>query len=282
MEKCQSDRMPFVTGAAFEALQIAKRLCADKGSKLERGIGSASGSNFDRMDHSMRKNICSSGDQSPFTASPESQTVDSFLGYDYFNESPNSMNQGHRGAAYDRRSVNRKLWRRCENDVLDRSNSHINVDDVKIFTTPRKLIHSLQDLDDSGSGYSMQQVRRFRSPKTSAFTWTPTLMSEQNGLSQDMDHESNRDKKSSSGGDLFHGSSESVSSTEDVFTNKDVQLLPEVVHCIKPSQFQRVNVQENHSNSSRGIVCGIFVVLVAVILCLLLGGQDDYAILVPT
>ncbi|KAK4405013.1 protein SINE1 [Sesamum angolense] len=271
MEKCQSDRMPFVTGAAFEALQIAKRLCADKGSKLERGIGSASGSNFDRMDHSMRKNICSSGDQSPFTASPESQTVDSFLGYDYFNESPNSMNQGHRAAAYDRRSVNRKLWRRCENDVLDvslkdglfsditrgsdiisseyddfshnngdylenfagfvqvsaengvlsgntlspqRSNSHINVDDVKIFTTPRKLIRSLQDLDDSGSGYSMQTSKK------------------------DMDHESNRDKKSSSGGDLFHGSSESVSSTEDVFTNKDVQLLPEVVRMITPFLFQ--------------------------------------------
>ncbi|KAL0405070.1 UNVERIFIED_CONTAM: protein SINE1 [Sesamum radiatum] len=340
MEKCQSDRMPFVTGAAFEAMQIAKRICADKGSKLERGIGSTSGSNFDRMDHSMRKSIYSSGDQSPFTASPESQTVDSFLGYDYFNESPNSMNQSHQGAAYDRRSVNRKLWRRCENDVLDvslkdglfsdinrgsdiisseyddfshnngdylenfagfvqvsaengvlssnnlspqRSNSHINVDDVKIFTTPRKLIRSLQDLDDSGSGFSMQQVRRFGSPKTSAFAWTPTSMREQNGLSQDMDHESNRDKKSSSGGDLFHGSSESVSSTEDVFTNKDVQLLAEVVHCIKPSQFQRVNVQENHSNSSRGIVCGIFVVLVAVILCLLaLGGQDDYDILVPT
>ncbi|KAK4413107.1 protein SINE1 [Sesamum alatum] len=339
MEKCQSDRMPFVTGAAFEALQIAKRICADKGSKLERGIGSASGSNFDRMDHTMRKNICSSG-ESPYTLSPESQTVDSFVGYDYFIESPNSMNQGQQGAVYDRRSVNRKLWRRCENDVLDvslkdglfsditrgsdiissehedfshnngdylenfagfvqgsaengvlssntlspqRSNSHINVDDVKIFTTPRKLIRSLQDLDDSGSGFSMKHARRFRSPKMSAFAWTPTSMREQNGLSQDMDHESKRDKKSSSGGDLFHGSSESVSSTEDVFTNKNVQLSPEVVQCIKPSQLQRVDVRKNHSNSSRAIVSGLFVVLVAVFLCLLaLGGQDDYDILVPT
>lgn len=119
MEKCQSDRMPFVTGAAFEVLQIAKRICVEKCSKLERDIGSATDSNFGKKENARTRNACSSGDQSPFTASPESQTVDSFVGYDYFIESPNSMNQGHQSADYGRKSVNRRLWRRCENGVLD-------------------------------------------------------------------------------------------------------------------------------------------------------------------
>ncbi|XP_021828797.1 uncharacterized protein LOC110769175 [Prunus avium] len=35
MEKCQSDQMAYVKGAAFEVLQTARRIGADKGSKLE-------------------------------------------------------------------------------------------------------------------------------------------------------------------------------------------------------------------------------------------------------
>ncbi|KAI3471485.1 hypothetical protein Pfo_028135 [Paulownia fortunei] len=316
MEKCQSDRMPFVTGAAFEALQIAKKICAEKGSKLERDIGSVTGSNFGRSEKT-RRYVCSSGDQSPFTASPESQTVDSFAGYDYFIESPNSMNQGHQSFDYDCRSVNRRLWRRCENGVLDvslkdgifsnitqgsdimsseydefshsmeiilkilqRSNSHINVDDVKIFTTPRKLIRSLQDQDDFDSGFSKKQARRFRSPMTSAFAWTPTSIREQNGLPQDMNRENNGDKLSS-GDERFHGSSESVSSTEDVFSDKDLRLSAEVVPGNK-AQLQRVHVQKNH-NFTYSIVCGLLVVLFAVLLCLLaICDQDDHYIVVPT
>ncbi|KAK6124804.1 hypothetical protein DH2020_041455 [Rehmannia glutinosa] len=327
MEKCQSDRMPFVTGAAFEALQIAKKICAEKGSKLERDIGSASSSNFGRRDNTRRRNVCSSGDQSPYTASPESQTVDSFVGYDYFIESPNSMNVGHQGVDYDCRNVSRRLWRKCENGILDvslkdglfsnitqgsdimsseyddlshkrgdylenfsgfvqgsaengvvgsntpspqRSNSHINVDDVKIFTTPRKLIRSLQDLDHFDSGFSSKkQIRRFRSPMTSTFEWSPTSMREQNDLHQDMNCENNGDKLFY--GDELHGSSESVSSTKDVFGDRDLGLSAEVV----PGK-------ETRHNSAHNIVCGLFV-LFALVLCLLaIGDQEDHNILVPT
>lgn len=116
MDKCQSDRMPFVTGAAFEALQIAKRICAEK---CEKDTCSATGSNFSRRENGRRRNVCSSGDQSPFSASPESQTVDSFVGYDYFIESPSSVYQGHQNVGSDRRSVNRRLWRRGENGIVD-------------------------------------------------------------------------------------------------------------------------------------------------------------------
>ncbi|KAM1852412.1 hypothetical protein ACFX14_008501 [Malus domestica] len=51
MGKCQSDRMTYVSRAAFEALQTARRRAAGKGSKLEKAPGSASGSNFSRRDH---------------------------------------------------------------------------------------------------------------------------------------------------------------------------------------------------------------------------------------
>ncbi|KAG8371793.1 hypothetical protein BUALT_Bualt12G0000100 [Buddleja alternifolia] len=336
MEKCQSDRMPFVTGAAFEALQIAKRIsCAEKGSKFERVIGSATGSNFDRGDNGRRRNVCRSGDQSPLTASPESQTVDSFPGHDYFIESPSSMNQGHQGMGYDSRSVNRKLWQRCENEGLDVSlkdgifsytteesdmtsseydnfsynrrgylenfagfvqgsagnvvrsntlspqglNSHITADDVKIFTTPRKLIRSLQDLDDFNSGFSKKQSRKFKSPVVSTFTWKPTTRG-QNG-SEDKKRENDRDKDLSSGREQLHFSSESVSSTEDVSADKDVRPSLEVVPGNKP-RLQSVNVQKKHHNFARNIVCALPVLFAVFIGLLVIGDQDEKRILVPT
>lgn len=162
-----------------------------------------------------------------------------------------------------------------------RSNSHINVDDVKIFTTPRKLIRSLQDLDDFDTGFSEKQARRLRSPMTGTFALTPTSMHGQNGIPQDMNCENNKDKLSS-GGELFLGSSESVSSTEDVFSNKDLGFSAEVVPRNKPL-LQRVNARKNHHNSASRIVCGLFVGLFAVVLFLLaIGDQDDHYIIVPT
>lgn len=113
MEKCQYDRMPFVTGAAFEVLQNAKKIWSDRCSKLERDLGSVTGSNFGRRENIRMRNLCSS---ESLTASPESQTVDSFVGYDY---SPNSINHGHQSQGHSPKGVNRRLWRRCENGFLD-------------------------------------------------------------------------------------------------------------------------------------------------------------------
>ncbi|KAG6708608.1 hypothetical protein I3843_06G083800 [Carya illinoinensis] len=108
MEKCQSDRMAYVRGAAFEALQTARKISAMKGLNFENGPGSITGSNFSRREH--RRNFCSGGDRSPSSASPESQTLDSFIGYDSLGETPISMRQVPQNSDYDRRSVNRKLW----------------------------------------------------------------------------------------------------------------------------------------------------------------------------
>lgn len=109
MEKCQSDRMAYVRGAAFEALQTARRIAAMKGSNVENGPDSITGSNFSRRERS-RRDLWRAGDRSPSSVSPESQTLDSFLGYESFVESPISMTQISQNSEYDRRSVNRKLW----------------------------------------------------------------------------------------------------------------------------------------------------------------------------
>ncbi|XP_050369819.1 protein SINE1-like [Argentina anserina] len=109
MDKSQSDQMAYVAGAAFEALQTARRIAADKGPKLEKSH-SVSGSNFSRRDNSRRQNLSSAGDQSPSSVSPESQTLDSFREYESWVESPVAVGQVSHNSNYDSRSVNRKLW----------------------------------------------------------------------------------------------------------------------------------------------------------------------------
>lgn len=110
MEKCHSDQMAYVRGAAFEALQTAKRIAADNGSKFEKGPGSVTGSNFSRREHSRRRYLSSGGDRSPASVSPESQTLDSFIEYESWADSPISTRQVSQNSDFDRRSVNRKLW----------------------------------------------------------------------------------------------------------------------------------------------------------------------------
>lgn len=111
MEKCHSDQMAYVRGAAFEALQTAKRIAADKGSKFEKCPGSVTGSNFSRREQSRGRYLSSAGDRSPASVSPESQTLDSFIDYDEsWIESPISARQVSQNSDFDRRSVNRKLW----------------------------------------------------------------------------------------------------------------------------------------------------------------------------
>ncbi|XP_073133134.1 protein SINE1-like isoform X2 [Henckelia pumila] len=314
LEKCQSDRMPFVTGAAFEAVQIAKRICAEKGSKIERVSGSTTGSNFDGRENT-RRSVRGSRVQSPRTTSPESQTINSFLGYDYFTGSPISIKQDPGGMSDDRRSVNRKLWRRCENGVLDislkdgifssitrevdilkpesdefsdncsghtenfagflqrtnghaavrsttsspqRSNSTINPDDVKIFSTPRKLIRSLQDPDNFNSGFSKNQTGRFRN--STPITFDQMTASKLNGLSPAINPIN----------------SEENSSYSD--TPPSVNMIP-----INETPIQDADVRKGLQISARKIVCGIFLVLFAVVYRLLaIGDLADVNIPVPT
>ncbi|XP_027177414.1 protein SINE1 [Coffea eugenioides] len=330
MENCQSDQMAYVSGAAFEALQTARKICTEKSSKFEKDMVSVTGSNFDRRGNLRRRNLSDSGDQSPLTASPESQTINSFCGHDSFFDSPISTNQTSPDFAYDRRSVNRKLWSRCENGVLDvslkdgifsevtrrsamgssehdgfsdfsgdytdgfvgfcqtssrnrvarsatpspqRSRSLINVDSVKIFATPRKLIHSLQDQNEESSD-SDKPNRRFRSP-SSQYEMTPTSKYKQNGVHQMRGLEINGKGKSPTGSEALRGSSESVSSTQDIPAEDTTKPSPKL-------ELPRVDGLKGYWKPTRNTL-GILFVIFATILCfMLIDDQGEGYNLVPT
>ncbi|KAM7530220.1 hypothetical protein LguiB_033630 [Lonicera macranthoides] len=328
MEKRQSDQMAYVKGAAFEALQTAKRIAGENGSKFERDLGSISGSNFSMRENGRRRNL-SCDDRSPLTSSPESQTVDSFVGFDSLIESPISSSYASRGLDNEQRSINRELWRMYENSGVDaslkdgvfsevtrgsvvdnlenedfsdnhedyangfagflqgsprnvvrsttpspqRSRSHINVDNVKIFSSPRKLIRSLQE-NDANSNFSENQSPRFRSP---------TSKYDQNGLSNNRSYKLRREDNPSINDEQFHGSSESVSSTEDIPPKADLEMLPKVV-LGSTSESQSIDVRKDFSKSNFSLFCGLFIVILAVIVCVFLIDvhQDEGYNLVPT
>ncbi|XP_010470335.1 PREDICTED: uncharacterized protein LOC104750262 isoform X2 [Camelina sativa] len=229
MERCQSDQMAYVRGAAYEAMMTSKRIAGELESKMDKGCRSVTGSNFGRRH-------CPSNANGHFpddSLSPESQTVGSFSGYDSpVDSSPISHTSCN--SEYDRRSVNRKLWRpdqngggvdislkdglfsgitkgstnvsdsplvpydTCENgDEFEgflmqslRNNQlqntipspqlprRINAEDINIFTTPRKLISSLQYFDDADLDHSDIQSPTLRSrtrEKTIESQKTPKL-----------------------------------------------------------------------------------------------------------
>lgn len=145
MEKRRSDQMAYVKGAAFEALQTAKRIAGENGSQFERDSGSISRSNFSMRENGQRRNLSCGGDRSPLTSSPESQTVDSFVGFDSLIESPISSSYASRGLDNEQRSINRKLWRMYENGGVDISLK----DGVFSEVTRGSVVHNLENEDFS-------------------------------------------------------------------------------------------------------------------------------------
>lgn len=345
MEKCQSDQMAYVKGAAFEALQTARRIGADKGSKLEKGPGSVCGSNFIRRGHSRRRNLSSAGDQSPASMSPESQTLDSFVEYESLVESPISMSQASQNSIYDCRSVNRKLWS-CENGVVDvslkdglfseiargsaysngypensgnnefircegdcteefagflqrnprngasrstttsplRSRTPINVDNI-IFNTPRRLVHSLQDPSNVYSKSSEKRARRFRSLSMSEFDWSPNARYDQEGYSHGVNYECGENGSFYAGDEQFQGGPESVSSTDGIPVDADLQVSQEVVP-ENETETQMSGIKSARRKVAVKLLCGLSFALLAVAMPLLWindqgEGHEGYY-LVPT
>lgn len=97
--------------------------------------------------------------------------------------------------------------------LLQRSRSHISVDNVGLFTTPRKLIHSLQDLNDANSDFSEKQSRGIRTPASIKFERNPTPR--RNGYSREIFYDMKGNGDLCNGVEQFQGTSESVSSTDD-------------------------------------------------------------------
>ena len=161
---------------------------------------------------------------------------------------------------------------------FQRSRSQINVDNINIFSTPRKLIRSLQDPNDETPDFSEKQTRMFRSPSSSKFEWSPTSKYNQNGHSPNTNYELKKDEKLSDDSGQFQGRSESVSSTEDVPVNADLQVPPGSK--LEPKS---LGIQKNNRKSAFGAVSGLFVLLFALLVCLLrIDDQGDGYNLVPT
>ncbi|RDX96261.1 Protein SINE1, partial [Mucuna pruriens] len=319
MDKCQSDKMAFVQGAALEALQTAKRIASDKKPRYAKSPASVTGSNFSRRegDYVEGENSSGDGDYTPSSLSPESRTLDFFPGYDSLAESPISSNLD-----YERRSVTRKLWSN-ENGGVDVSlkdglfsevgkesalleNSSIcefsngdfteefagfmgrnprngvsrstttsplrlraqaTVDSIRIFKTPRKLIHSLQNSSDVTLDCSEKQNRRFRSLSSGNIEWTPTSKYDQNSFSDDVKCECQVNGSICAEVE-FQGGSESISSTDDPLPT---EVLPE------NTNFTPTDRMENAlQNTKFKLVCGLSFVLLAVATPLLwINSQDE-------
>ncbi|KAG4941476.1 hypothetical protein JHK87_045347 [Glycine soja] len=341
MELCQSDKMAYVKGAAFEALQTAKIIVTDKKSRGVKSPASMTGSNFSRKDYMEGESFSGDGDRSLSSISPESQTLDFFNGYASPIESPISTSRPLHN--FYERSVNRKLWSH-ENGGVDVSlkdglfsksghrnasldHSHYTMDhefsngggdltgefagfmhkspwhgasrsastsplrsctqgNIKIFMTPRKLIHSLQeDLNDEISDCSEKPNRRIKSLSSGNIKWSPASYSkyDQNGIADHVNYDSKESGSLYGNGDIqFQGGPESVSSTDDIPGNTDLQR-PSEVGPESRNGTETVLMEKPFQKTTHKLVCGISFALLAIATPLLwINSQDEGHFLVPT
>ncbi|KAL8201575.1 hypothetical protein R6Q57_010722 [Mikania cordata] len=274
MKKCDDDRMAYVKGAAFEASQTARRILLEKGSKY-----------------------VNRSDQRGLTPSHESQTIGSFDGYSSVVDSPNSevdsdrsLNRkpswrhenGGNDVSFKSGSFSGGMCtpeRKFEdqggyaNGFLgflqqfgsksearsQRSRSYINLGNVKIFTTPRNLVRSLQASYELPSDFLDNQSQRGQSPQSQS-SKSPLL------TKFDLNHTPKYDLCDSFTHDdeQFYDTTESVSSTEDICQ----EFIPETKATVWFSGLQ--------------ILCGLNVLFAIIVCFLLVGDSDEGHNLVPT
>lgn len=127
---------------------------------------------------------------------------------------------------------------------------------MKIFSTPRRLIRSLQDLDDFDAGLSEKSV--------SPMSRTNARRRGQNGMNCE------KREGSASGNELFRSSSESVSSTDNVFV---------------PTGTVPVEVKKHHSSAKRlgfSLLVGLFAVFLIRFSLVIGNDRGDIHVMVPT
>ncbi|KAK1310463.1 hypothetical protein QJS10_CPA08g00112 [Acorus calamus] len=322
LEGCQRDRMPFVQGAAFEALQTARAITLHKGAKSEKCSSPIIVLNVERRD-CRRRGLwgASGGGRSPRFASPESRTMGSFDGCDEsYIESPMSMESFSSNFV---RPTNRRLWRNevggvdvslkdglpvevgfkqfengevrnrkngcsevfsgfapsspmnmaMKNTTLSpqRSPSQRAIDNIKIYTTPRKLVHSLQEPSDSDCENSGRKIRL--STASSEAEWNPTRAANRYNAPCDFGYESEegRDFETLSAQcdmkdhEQVPNGSESVSSTCQAIANEAIG--PEGVVCLKKRSFGKAAVR---------MICGLLLILPVVFLSIVWMDNDDF------
>ncbi|MQM04660.1 hypothetical protein Taro_037463 [Colocasia esculenta] len=365
MDNCHTDKMPFVRGAAYEALQTARLVAAQKASKHERGSSPIPSPRFGNGDY--RKWVGGS----PGFASPESQTIDSFFADDSLIGSPLSAEQLDFNFGYGRRA-NRRLWNdetvgvdvslkdglssesmsgtisskqhygdselgdsvsgivsskqhsgvseldsttaeesgtfsgfpqanardRVSQETASphRSRPAISIDDVKMFTTPRKLIRSLQDPSDADSAYNKRQPGRvLNSPASDEVDWNPDNSIAGCGDSRHLDLEIEAKRKHGDMGKLngvntVHDDgdiledSESVSSCGGIPTDTNCDVISDdVVHEGMVQTQSRCTGKRRYRKTFVALVCTLFLILATIgMLVLQLGNDEDSFDMVPT
>ncbi|XP_009111291.1 protein SINE1 isoform X2 [Brassica rapa] len=161
MERCQTDQMAYVRGAAYEAMVTSKRIAGELEGKMEKkgSCRSVTGSNFGGRKCSPR-----SHDDNE-SLSPESQTLGGSFsgGYDSpVESSPRSS------CNFDGRSVNRKLWR--SNGVVDISlKDGLFSGDTTVSDSPLVPYYHCDNGDNEFEGFVMGSLRNRRMQNT-----TPT------------------------------------------------------------------------------------------------------------
>lgn len=163
---------------------------------------------------------------------------------------------------------------------LQRPHSQLNIDDIKIFTTPRKLIHSLQDRNDTNFDFAEKQIRRCRSPALNKSRWSPTRTFEGNGLCYELKCDVEDNKNLPETGAQAQVDSESISSTDSIPAVAD----KEVSHEVSPED--KTGVQNRRSSSFKkvalNLVCGLFFILLAIMSAIWAANQDKGSNLTPT
>ncbi|KAG1333960.1 protein SINE1 [Cocos nucifera] len=354
MEQCQNDRMPFVRGAAFEALQTAKIIAGQKGSRHEIVSSPITDANCHKRNDKSPFGARHGGSHSDF-ASPESQTVDSYIKYEVFPDSPLSIGQSSSNFERGRRT-NRRLWnndgygvdvslkdgffiKACSesNDAKaelelsgkgnlsdanreqseafsgfiqgsaastvtrdttpspQRSRPQLTIDDVKIYTTPRKLMRSLQNSANvSSSGGPQQQHNQIpSSPCSGKVELNPTVVlnvdSHTHNSKSEVAEKWNNEKVILWGKnnltlneELVPDDTESVSSTGDVTENSACEVYREDYE----DNFKvlvRSRKRLTYGIAVMGFTWGLLLILVAVILSAVRTDNDElFFDVVPT
>lgn len=132
------------------------------------------------------------------------------------------------------------------------------------------------------SNRSEKQARRFRSLSLSDFEWSPTSRYDQNGVSSYVNYDCRENGRIYADDEQFQGGNESVSSTEDLPGNADVQVSQKVVpqEIIETRKYGFQKIRRKHALK---LVCGLSVALLAVFAPLLwTSDPNDGHYLVPT
>lgn len=176
--------------------------------------------------------------------------------------------------------------------VFQKTQSQYNMDDIRIFTTPRKLIRSLQDLDEYDTGLTEKQVRKIRSPTSCEVGWSPRRQLDENVLCQHPNHDVEIEYKrnlqrvgevhyENNYAELEPNGHESVSLMGEGTVVALCKASDEVSHEVK-NEIDSVSLKRRtFKKAVIGLVFGLSLILPAVVF-LWVDDQEKYFNLVPT